>query len=263
VSQEAVLAGEHRGPGRQPAFSCEHGAACHDGTEPGTGTAPEAARSWLLIEYDGPWPSEAVDAALPGALAELAVRAEKLGTRVQLIRRPGRRRAHAAGGGSEPAAVVFVGWTAGPSPWLLRGDRADVAGLSARLDGLPDGTRPSFGVPVTAPQYLVCAHGRRDVCCARLGGPLARELSAARPAQVWETTHVGGHRYAANLVILPHGLYYGPVDRDSAVAAIAAYERGEIAGARYRGRAGQLRDRQARDGRLAAGASAMRLTDLG
>jgi hypothetical protein len=77
-------------------------------------------------------------------------------------------------------------------------------------EGAATRVAPSFGEPAAEPLYLVCAHGRRDVCCARFGGPLARALSAAHPLQVWETTHVGGHRYAANLVILPHGLYYGP-----------------------------------------------------
>ncbi|HEY1822246.1 MAG TPA: sucrase ferredoxin [Trebonia sp.] len=237
---------------------CEHGTGCHEGTQPALGTAPEAARSWLLIEHDGPWPEEAADAALPGALAELAARAGEHGVRVQLIRRPGRRPIRA----EEPPAV-FVGWTAGSSPWLRRGDGTAVAGLSARLAGLAEGSVPAFGSPVTAPLYLVCAHGRRDVCCARLGGPLARELAAVRPAQVWETTHVGGHRYAANLVILPHGLYYGPVDPDSATAAIAAYDRGEVIPGRYRGRAGQPKDQQAEQGRRIAETGTIRLSELG
>jgi hypothetical protein len=228
-------------------FRCEHGAACHDGTEPAVGTAPEAARSWMLIEHDGPWPEETADTPLPDALAELAARAGKLGVRVQLIRRPSRRRARAAAEPGEPAApvAVFVGWAVGSSPWLRRGDSTAVDGLSAQLNGLPDGKIPSFGAPATAPLYLVCTHGRRDVCCARFGAPLARALASAHPAQVWETTHVGGHRYAANLVILPHGLYYGPVSKVSATAAIAAYQRGEIFPDRYRGRAGQGRVQQA------------------
>jgi hypothetical protein len=52
---------------------------------------------------------------------------------------------------------------------------------------------------------------------------------------------VGGHRFAANLVMLPHGLYYGPVGLDAAAAAIDAYQRGEVLPDRYRGRAGQPR----------------------
>ena len=55
---------------------------------------------------------------------------------------------------------------------------------------------------------------------------------------------MGGHRFAANLVILPHGLYYGPVGLAEATAAIGAYERGAVMPGRYRGRAGQPRPTQ-------------------
>jgi hypothetical protein len=136
---------------------------------------------------------------------------------------------------------VFLGWTAGSVPWL-RGGPVPAAAPSLTetdLKELAGGTMPSFGVMVTGPVLLVCTHGRRSVCCARLGGPLAQALAARYPAEVWETTHVGGHRFAANLVILPHGLYYGPVGADGALAAIDAYGRGEVLAARYRGRAGQ------------------------
>jgi hypothetical protein len=232
-----------------PAFPCEHGAVGHSGAEPAVGTAPERARSWLLIEFDGPWPAQVRDAALPEPLGRLALRADDLGLRVQLIRRPGRRpRPAAASAEAAPAqaqaAAVFVGWTAGPYPWLRRGDAADAGSLFDQLAALPGGAVPAFGAPVTDPLYLVCTNGRRDVCCARFGGPLARALGAAHPAPVWETTHVGGHRYAANLVLLPHGLYYGPVDEAAATAAVDAYQHGEIAPGRYRGRAGLPQDEQ-------------------
>ncbi len=70
---------------------------------------------------------------------------------------------------------------------------------------------------------------------------------------MWSTTHVGGHRFAANLVLLPHGLYYGPVDLAGAVAAISGYERGEIEVRRYRGRAGQpAAEQEAEEAALAA-----------
>jgi hypothetical protein len=248
-------------------FGCEHGAGCHSGAEAAVGTAPEQARSWLLIEHDGPWPADATEAGLPGPLSKLAVGAAELGIRVQLIRRPGRRRERPAGepggpGGPGLSPAVFVGWTAGSSPWLRHGDAAAAGDLAEQLDGLPDGAAPEFGEPAAGPLYLVCAHGRRDVCCARLGGPLARALSAAHPARVWETTHVGGHRYAANLVILPHGLYYGPVDAAAAAAAAAAYERGEVAPGRYRGRAGQPHGEQAERYQQMAAADAFGLAGL-
>ena len=208
-------------------------------------SAPANARAWLLAEHPGPWPEEATDAHLPAPLRKVADRAGELGARVQLIRRPGRRNRVAT-----PA--VFVGWTAGARPWLRRGDLTDVDALAGELDGLAEGRAPTFGVPTAEPLLLVCTHGRRDVCCARLGGPLARRLARTWPAEVWETTHVGGHRYAANLVILPHGLYYGPVDTSAALAAISAYQRGEITARGYRGRAGQPADWQQEEHAAAA-----------
>lgn len=98
--------------------------------------------------------------------------------------------------------------------------------------------RPASGTPVER-MYLVCVHGRRNRCCARFGGPLARALASGYADDLWETTHLGGHKFAANMVLLPHGLYYGQCDMDTAVAAIEAYRRGEILARRFRGRAGQ------------------------
>src|SRR5208282_278800 len=112
------------------------------------------------------------------------------------------------------------------------------------LEGLAAGNPPGVGAPTGEPVFLVCTHGRRSTCCGRFGVPLAQALAARHPGQIWETTHVGGHRFAANLVILPHGLYYGPVGLDAASAAIAAYQRGAVVPGRYRGRAGQPKPTQ-------------------
>jgi hypothetical protein len=243
--------------GPQPPAWCEHGPGGHDGGVPSSATAPSGARAWLLIECDGPWAAEAVETPLPAPLDRLAIGADELGVRVQLIRRPvrpgrlgGASRSCAAGqdneqgrrdSGNRDDPAVYIGWTAGPAPWLRRmgGDDLDLAVLGALAAG-----EPAVGVTESEPLFLVCAHGRRDRCCARFGVPLARELAARYPDQVWETTHVGGHRFAANLVILPHGLYYGPVDSPAAHDAIDAYQRGEITTHRYRGRAGQETEAQ-------------------
>ena len=213
---------------------CEHGADCHTGLEPSMASAPEASRAWLLIEHPGPWPHEAAGAAQPAPLAALVQSAEEFGVRVQLIRRPGRRQIG-------DTRVVFLGWTVGATPWLRYAEvSASAPELTERdLKELAAGIMPSFGVVWDDPLYLVCTHGKRNACCARLGGPLAQALAARHPGPVWETTHVGGHRFAANLVLLPHGLYYGPVDQAAAVEAVDAYRRGEITARGYRGRAGQ------------------------
>jgi hypothetical protein len=237
--------GEHR--------ACEHGTACHDGTAPSMATAPEASRAWLLIEHQGPWPAEPTEAQQPGRLGKLALAAAGLGIRVQLIRRPGRR----APLGVDDPRTVFAGWTVGNRPWLRRGallpsfDGPDAdAGLdlgALDLGALAEGREPAFGSVADEPVFLVCVHGRRDVCCARFGVPLAQALAERYPAQVWETTHVSGHRYAGNLVLLPHGLYYGPVGITQATASVEAYGRGSVLADRYRGRAGQPRETQEKE----------------
>jgi hypothetical protein len=203
---------------------CEHGPGQHDGGVPSHASAPAKSRAWLLIEYGGLWAEQATATALSAPLTKLAADADERGIRVQLVRRPGR---HGEDGGR-----VFAGWTVGAAPWLVEtdGDGLDLAALAA-------GERVA-GTPVNR-LYLVCVHARRDRCCGRFGPPLARALAAAYPDEVWESTHLGGHRFAANLALLPHGLYYGPADPLAAADAIDAYQRGEVIAHRYRGRAGQ------------------------
>lgn len=223
------------------AADCEHGAESHDDRAASMASAPEASRAWLLIEHPGPWPHEPADAEFPEPVRVLVAQAVERGVRVQLIRWPGRREAPGPG----RPRTVLAGWTAGADPWLRRGSVSAAQRPPVDLDALCAGTEVAFGEPVSGPAFLVCAHGRRNVCCARFGGPLVQALGARFPGQVWETTHVGGHRFAANLVILPHGLYYGPVDVETASAAIEAYTGGAVVPGRYRGRAGQPRDVQA------------------
>lgn len=231
---------------------CEHGAASHDGTEPSAASAPEASRAWLLVEHPGPWPHEPAETQLPAPLDALVSAADQLGIRVQMIRRPGRRTGAARG--------VYAGWTAGPEPWLRRASRDQLAGLD--LEKLAAGSAPGFGAEVSEPVFLVCTHAQRNACCARFGGPLATQLAARYPGQVFQTTHVGGHRFAANLVILPHGLYYGPVGLDLAVSAIGAYQRGAVAPGRYRGRAGQPKAVQEAEHALLARAGSLEVATL-
>lgn len=72
-------------------------------------------------------------------------------------------------------------------------------------------TPPAIGEAVDGDVWLVCAHGRRDACCAAHGRPVASALAAAGH-DVWETTHTGGHRFAATAVLLPDGLALGRLD---------------------------------------------------
>ena len=95
------------------------------------------------------------------------------------------------------------------------------------------GTDP--GTPSTDPIYLVCTHGRHDACCAIRGRPAAVALSTAFPDQTWECSHIGGDRFAANLVFLPHSLFYGHVPTTEAVSLATRYNEGFVVPKYFRG----------------------------
>ncbi|HZD56855.1 MAG TPA: sucrase ferredoxin [Anaerolineales bacterium] len=87
------------------------------------------------------------------------------------------------------------------------------------------------------PIFLVCTNGKRDPCCAKYGLSVYDQISAIKREQVWQTTHLGGHRFASNILCFPHGIVYGRVDLESATQLVDAYARGSILLDKYRGRA--------------------------
>jgi hypothetical protein len=100
---------------------------------------------------------------------------------------------------------------------------------------LLDGDMP--GVPVEHPIFIVCTHGKRDRCCAKYGRPLYDSLKGkVDPAWVWQSTHVGGDRFAGNVVVLPEGLYFGRVEDGELDLILDGYFDGRIDLERYRGR---------------------------
>lgn len=86
------------------------------------------------------------------------------------------------------------------------------------------------------PIYLVCTHGKRDKCCAKYGKPVYDYLREKIGDRVWRASHVGGDRFAANLVCLPHSLYYGRVTPEQALELVEKYEKGELGLDAMRGR---------------------------
>jgi hypothetical protein len=196
--------------------------------EPLAGTASRF-RHWLMIEQPGPWGHDAlVEAGLPTEVgAALKERGDDLGIRVLLIRRRDR---------PNPASrLCFAAFTGRQEQRLATFEVHDPRELlSLALDSLVERRWKGFGRRVPGPLFLVCTHGKRDPCCSRYGGPPARAL-ADRP-DVWECTHIGGDRFAGNLVCFPHGLYFGRVDVGSAARVADAYARGTVVLEHYRGR---------------------------
>jgi hypothetical protein len=195
--------------------------------------------SWLLIEQPGAWgPDALTESRFPDDVArELKRRAP--GVRILLIR-------HRE---ESPRGPVFFIAHSGDfgiggkrrAPWLASAPLADPEVLlDLDLSSLAAGEQGQ-GTPAEGPIYLVCTHGRHDVCCADHGRPLYRALSEARPDETWEVSHIGGDRFAGNMLVLPRGDYFGRLEPEHAESLTAAYEEGKLDLAHHRGRSTQPR----------------------
>lgn len=93
------------------------------------------------------------------------------------------------------------------------------------------------GETTHAPLYLVCTHGRRDKCCAKYGNALFKHLRARVGDALWQSSHVGGDRFAANLICFPHALFYAHMTEEPGARVVAEYAHGRVVLEKYRGRA--------------------------
>lgn len=184
------------------------------------GTAPQARR-WLLVEARGAWARDVDETVLPADVRELVNGFEG---RVQLIRRPDRR---------DGKGLAFIA------------DGEEAGGTLRRLTTLDD---LEGGEWIEGAMFLVCCHGRRDPCCARIGTPVFEALCAQMTENaVWQSSHLGGHRFAANVLVLPSGILLGrvgPADAPRIVAELAARR---IPLEHYRGKTIHPPDAQAAD----------------
>jgi len=211
--------------------------------EPLFGTA-STITNWFLVEHPGPWGEEALrHARLPAGLGDvLRHRERELNIRVLLIRRHGRR--------TGARRSCFAVHTGPDRPWMERVDLKDVRDVAALdLDRLGRGA--SVGLtPFEDALFAVCTHGRRDPCCAERGRPLASALSQAFPEQTWESAHIGGDRFAGNMIAFPHGFYFGRVDPGRGVEVATGYTAGTIDLRHLRGRCCRPTDVQAAEHHL-------------
>jgi hypothetical protein len=208
----------------RPQFRCAD--AARDRADPLVGSAPQA-RSWLLIEHPGPWRIDAVlgSGIAPSVLEVLLGNAQQSSTRIVLVRRPGRTARRAERG------------------WILASLDAPTRAGHWRVDEellvpaeeMTREARRSTASP--DPILLVCTHGLHDTCCAMRGRPVAAALAKRWPDAVWECSHIGGDRFAPNVVVLPDGFYYGNLDPDSAVDVVGQHLSGTVPTAHLRGMA--------------------------
>lgn len=84
--------------------------------------------------------------------------------------------------------------------------------------------------------FIVCTNGKKDKCCAKFGFPVYKFMEGMiNSGDVWECTHIGGDRFAANLVYLPYGIYYGRVTVEDIPDIVDACTDNKIHENNYRG----------------------------
>ncbi|KAJ7677980.1 Sucrase/ferredoxin-like-domain-containing protein [Mycena polygramma] len=126
---------------------------------------------------------------------------------------------------------------------------------------------PPNSVLATEVHLYVCTHGARDCRCGDMGGKVLQALredldrrvladpsGPATRVVLGEVGHVGGHQFAANLLVFPHGEWLGmltPEDVPSVLDTILASERRPFTSADppmcrqfWRGRMGLPKDEQ-------------------
>lgn len=212
---------------------CSSVSLAHIEDQAGTASTVPA---FLLLEHSGPWGRTALrDARLPDGLgALLQERCAAAAVRPLLV-----RRFRSRPGASPPPTVVLATCSpfGGHAASRVLDDVSDVADLpladllrDLRAGRVPDGWTP------TGPLFLTCTQGRHDACCAELGRPVAAVLDAVARADAWEVSHIGGDRFAGNVLVLPDGIYYGRVTPDRAHELVLAHTNGRVVPDLMRGR---------------------------
>ncbi|MVM33966.1 hypothetical protein GO755_28280 [Spirosoma sp. HMF4905] len=96
------------------------------------------------------------------------------------------------------------------------------------------------------PMYLVCTHGKVDMCCSKFGLPIYKRLIELG-ADVWQCTHVTGDRFAPNVVQVPSGHYYGHLQLDEIEPFYDTLQSNQLYFTKYRGQSWYSKPQQAAD----------------
>ena len=191
--------------------------------EPLAGSAAAGVTMWIALEECDPWdPRAPKKNTLPSAVNATLQAWKKSypGSRLQFIRRPQQK---------TTARRLFISLSSPKNTRLIAFSLSTVEALTAiDLDALVAGTSLEGGEVIEGPLFLVCAHGKRDRCCAKWGTAVFSACANLALEQTWQTTHLGGHRFAATLVVLPRGYCYGRVGHGDIPAMITSHREGRL-----------------------------------
>ncbi len=190
-----------------------------------------SADVWFLLEYNRPWGAKATaENDLP---PQVKVWLDGLATavpnsRLQFVRQlPDRE------------LTFFVAVVDKTEPRLYRFDVERYADLlEIDVAGVVAGDAAFAAYRWTSPLFLVCTNGKRDRCCAKFGAAVYRELQTLVGRAVWQTTHLGGHRFAPNVMTFPDGILYSRLTANHEALAdfVALVRGGTVSLPHYRGR---------------------------
>jgi hypothetical protein len=199
------------------------------GGEPLLGSAPTCSELVLVSWPKGDWESDALET--PGLPHNLVPwRDQRSGTSGRTVVRL------ASQPGTSSDALVAMGW---PGAWRAESmqPRNLVTGMDAAIQAMTEGRDAAV---MTRPVLVVCAHGNHDACCALHGTRVAQRArkAAARlglELDVWESSHLGGHRFAATAITLPWGHMHGRLSPDDAETLVEMAAAGQPWLDRFRG----------------------------
>ncbi len=172
---------------------------------------------WLMLEYRGVWrPKVSTDHDLDAPtrtwleMLQAEIRAKGLTSRLQMIKQR-----------SAGELRLFT----------IQGDVTRVRSAPDYASLISAADHETKGV-----HYFVCTHGQRDLCCAEFGMPVYRALRERVQDRVWQTSHLGGHRFAANVLVTPTATLYGRVTPQDVDTLLGATEKGLLYRPLARGR---------------------------
>jgi hypothetical protein len=222
-------------------YFCAH--ESREQQEPLYGTASHFQYLFAL-EYNAPWTDKAVgDSTIPDDAKQALIAKVKAfpAARLVLIRRSERKQdgqIHFYAVHNDPQNAYYN--------TIMLESYADLINLDLN-DALikhADSQRE--------PLYMICTNGNKDKCCAKYGMELYRYITTrVDRSRVWQCSHVGGDRFAPNIVMAPQGAYFGRVMPHDFVQFVNDAENDMITLKNYRGlswydRAGQSADYFAR-----------------
>jgi len=185
------------------------------------GTASASTVTWILLELDSAWAPKPVETPELARVRDVIEGwlVSEVGSRFQLIRRP---RAE----GSD--RTLMIGQSRPGDCWLAARELSDLDELRALDLSEVISVRGGPSWQRRRSVHLVCTHGKRDRCCSKWGIPVFARAAELCPAEVWQTSHLGGHRFAATTLSLPQGLCYGRLSEEDVEPWLEAEGRSDI-----------------------------------